>query len=60
MPVEKLILQNDLQRISDWYDVNGIKLNPSTTKVVRFTSKKSVTTSNYHLESVKLEVVNEI
>jgi hypothetical protein len=54
------ILQHDLDIMSQWCDDNRMTLNASKTKVMRFSGRKAPGLPCYEINSIALEVVDEI
>ena len=59
-PSDHVTLQNDLDIMAQWCMDNKMKLNPTKTKVMRFTCSKNPACPVYNLYSVALQVVDEI
>jgi hypothetical protein len=46
-------IQNDLCRMVSWCESNGLELNISKWKVIRYSRKKIITLPSYHIHNCK-------
>lgn len=54
------LLQEDLNRLVDWCDLNDMELNTSKCYTMRFSRKKNIVNTNYTIKSQHLKEVNTI
>lgn len=54
---EAALLQQDLDRLVDWYKINGLELNIKKCKVMSFSRKKEIIRYKYKIENNELERV---
>lgn len=53
-------LQADVDRVSNWCDLNGMQMNANKCKVISFSRRQSTTVFDYSLNSSSLERVSSI
>jgi hypothetical protein len=57
-PIDNLLLQEDLNRLSNWCTQNNLFLNINKCKIMTFSKIRNPISYNYHLNNVKLDRVS--